>query len=132
MNIQQRIGVLWLIMLAGFVVHTLLGLLPVFFGQSVAMPNAQEGDLVVATWMTLATTLLPLLLAMLLVAWQGNALRWPNLIVAVLFLLLNLVHPLETLEAEVTPWHQLLLMAFMIVLGIVLVVQSWRWVKQGE
>lgn len=132
MNTQQRISVLWLIMLAGLVVHTLLSLLPVFFAQSVAVPNAQESDLAAATWMTLAMMLVPLVLAMLLVILNGNTLRWPNLVFAAVFLLLNLTHPLETLEAEIVPWHQLVLMSFMIVLSAVLLAQSWRWIKQGK
>lgn len=129
MNIKQNLAILWLIMISGVVAHTLLGMLPLFFGQSIAAEGAGEADVSAALWITLAMFLLPLIIAMLLVTLKGNGLRWPNLVIAALFLLLNLTHPLELIGSDSIPWHQLVLMLFMIVLNALLVKQSWHWLK---
>lgn len=129
MNIKQNLAILWLIMISGVVAHTLLGMLPLFFGQSIAAEGAGEADVSAALWITLAMFLLPLIIAMLLVTLKDNGLRWPNLVIAALFLLLNLTHPLELIGSDSIPWHQLVLMLFMIVLNALLVKQSWHWLK---
>lgn len=128
----QRICDLWLAVVLGFMTHTLLEFLPLFFGQSIAAESADISALPTTNWMMVAILTLPLLLVVLINLSEAVWLRYLNIAVAALFLVLNISHPMELFGQDVFAYHQLAVMLLIIVANLALVYVAWLWVKATQ
>ena len=128
MKRQIELSVLWVVLVLGFLAHTLADVMPAFWGESiVAMPTSTHLRELIALMMGICYTL-PVL-AIFLALW-GNHKAWRVIhsILACLFALFCLLHMLEWLD-QFNP-VQLTIMPLMAIVGIILAVKSIKYVRE--
>ena len=130
MKRQIELSVLWVLLVLGFLAHTLADVMPAFWGESiVAVPTSANSRELIALMMGISYTL-PVL-AIFLVLWgKHKAWRVIHAILACLFALFCLLHMLEWLD-EFNP-VQLTIMPLMAIVGFILSVKSIRYVREKQ
>ena len=126
MNRQIELVALWLLIITGFLAHTLADVMPAFWGESiVAMPGANNSCELISMMMGGSYTL-PVLGVFLALWGRHKAWRVIHAILACLFGLFCLLHMLEWLD-DFNP-IQLTIMPLMGIIGIILAVKSIKYV----
>ena len=129
-----KIIALWTVFLLGTLFHTQLALMPLFHGLSVLAPHGH-----VATDISEISGILWLMLAffaMPLIAITGTCLldsRWYRLghfWGTVIYSALNLAHLGVDLAIPPVAWYQVALMAFLFLIGLLLNLVAYQWVKE--
>ena len=130
MKRQIELSVLWVVLVLGFLAHTLADVMPAFWGESiVAVPTSANWRELIALMMGISYTL-PVL-AIFLVLWgKHKAWRVIHAILACLFALFCLLHMLEWLD-QFNP-VQLTIMPLMAIVGIILAVKSIKYVRENQ
>jgi hypothetical protein len=130
MKRQIELSVLWVLLVLGFLAHTLADVMPAFWGESiVAMPTSTHLRELIALMMGICYTL-PVLAIFLALWGKHKAWRVIHAILACLFALFCLLHMLEWLD-EFNP-VQLTIMPLMAIVGIILAVKSIKYVRENQ
>ena len=130
MKRQIELSVLWVLLVLGFLAHTLADVMPAFWGESiVAMPPSTHLRELIALMMGICYTL-PVLAIFLALWGKHKAWRVIHAILACLFALFCLLHMLEWLD-EFNP-VQLTIMPLMAIVGIILAVKSIKYVRENQ
>ena len=128
MKRQIELSVLWVVLVLGFLAHTLADVMPAFWGESiVAMPTSTHLRELIALMMGICYTL-PVLAICLALWGKHKAWRVIHSILACLFALFCLLHMLEWLD-QFNP-VQLTIMPLMAIVGIILAVKSIKYVRE--
>lgn len=128
MTKQIELIVLWVLIVLGFLTHTLADVMPAFWGESiVAMPGGVAPKGMIA-FMLILTYTLPALAILGLVYGKCKAYRIANAVLACIFGVFCILHMGEWVDTF-NP-VQLAVMPLMAVIGVVLAVQSIRFVKE--
>ncbi len=131
-----QIITLWTVFLLGIIFHTQLALIPLFHGLSVLAPHGH-----VATNISQITTILWLMLAFFaipLVAMVGTCFftsrryRVGHFWLTVVYSVLNLAHLIVDLTIPPVAWYQIALMALLFLVGLVLNLVAYQWVKESH
>ena len=126
MNRQIELVALWVLIITGFLAHTLADVMPAFWGESiVAMPGANNSCELISMMMGVSYTL-PVLGIFLALWGKHKAWRVIHAILACLFGLFCLLHMLEWLD-DFNP-IQLTIMPLMGIVGIILAVKVIKYV----
>ena len=126
MNRQIELVALWVLIITGFLAHTLADVMPAFWGENiVAMPGANNSCELISMMMGISYTL-PVLGIFLALWGKHKAWRVIHAILACLFGLFCLLHMLEWLD-DFNP-IQLTIMPLMGIIGIILAVKSIKYV----
>lgn len=130
MDYCQRIINLWTVFLLGMLFHTDLGLMPLFHNLSVAEFQGQTmAEVAPIFWLMLIFFLLPLLAIIVISFSQSRKVRQIHFGLTVLYSVLNLGHLIADLMLDTIVWYQIFLMTFLLLLGLLINVVSWRWLK---
>lgn len=130
MKRQIELSVLWVLLVLGFLAHTLADVMPAFWGESiVAMPTSTHLRELIALMMGICYTL-PVLAIFLALWGKHKAWRVIHSILACLFALFCLLHMLEWLD-QFNP-VQLTIMPLMAIVGIILAVKSIKYVRENQ
>ena len=130
MKRQIELSVLWVLLVLGFLAHTLADVMPAFWGESiVAMPTSTHLRELIALMMGICYTL-PVLAIFLALWGKYKAWRVTHAILACLFALFCLLHMLEWLD-QFNP-VQLTIMPLMAIVGIILAVKSIKYVRENQ
>ena len=130
MKRQIELSVLWVVLVLGFLAHTLADVMPAFWGESiVAMPTSTHLRELIALMMGICYTL-PVLAIFLALWGKHKAWRVIHSILACLFALFCLLHMLEWLD-RFNP-VQLTIMPLMAIVGIILAVKSIKYVRETQ
>ena len=130
MKRQIELSVLWVVLVLGFLAHTLADVMPAFWGESiVAMPTSTHLRELIALMMGICYTL-PVLAIFLALWGKHKAWRVIHSILACLFALFCLLHMLEWLDLF-NP-VQLTIMPIMAIVGIILAVKSIKYVRENQ
>ena len=128
MKRQIELSVLWVVLVLGFLAHTLADVMPAFWGESiVAMPTSTHLRELIALMMGICYTL-PVLTIFLALWGKHKVWRVIHSILACLFALFCLLHMLEWLD-QFNP-VQLTIMPLMAIVGIILAVKSIKYVRE--
>ncbi len=130
LSTQQKIISLWAIFLFGMVFHVQLGVMPIFYGQSVAMPSAHgiapQQDL----WLMLGFYLFPILAIIGTILTQSRLFRVLHFGLSIFYSVMNLLHIGFDLTVNPIEWYQILLVSVVFVNGIVLNFVALNWIKE--
>lgn len=123
-----KICVLWLLTICGFACHSICDILPMFWGKNMAVAatdgNVDQGMIVLM--MTLSF-LIPAC-GVLCMLWKAKTAKVINAILAVIMALFNIAHAFMELPSDNA--GQYIIMPMMIVIGLVLAGNSFRYVKE--
>jgi hypothetical protein len=130
---------LWLAWFLCLLFHTDLGLMPLFHGQSPAIASQVPAERLPQVFGAMALYFLFPLLAWLLNSYAAAAeaparglwrrWRWWQLGFSLLYSLTNIAHLLADLLIPDSRPDQVLLMAVMVVIGLLINRESWRWCR---
>lgn len=132
MENKNKILVLWTVFLLGMIVHSLLAIMPVFWGQSIAMPeemtarHAFESSM----WMTLAFFLLPMIIIAATTFIESGWYKITNFILSILITLMNIFHVIGHLGESPVDIRQIVLLTFVLIFGILLNMVSFKWMRE--
>lgn len=122
-----KIIILWSLILLGFIFHSLLATMPLFFGESITTPDATGTMPEWMNWMALAIYMIPMLM---ITVTLYTAAKWhtvTNLILAVLFVGINAMHLFEEFGNS---GIQTVLLSFILILSLLLILSSYRWFRE--
>jgi hypothetical protein len=128
-NYQGKIITLWGTFLLGTLFHTQLGLMPLFHGQSVAYSH-NSGDISAILWLMLIFFILPIFAMIAPLFTQSKRFRVGHFSLTVFYSVMNFIH--ITADLFVTPiaWYQISLMVILFLIGLLLNLVSFQWMKQ--
>lgn len=130
MDYRHQIINLWTVFLLGMLFHTDLGLMPLFHDISVVEFHGQTmADIAPIMWLMLLFFILPLFAILALSFGQSRKLRQVHFGLTVLYSFLNLAHLMADLALEEIIWYQIFLMVFLVLIGLLLNIVSWQWLR---
>jgi hypothetical protein len=132
MSNRTKISVLWAIFLFGMIFHTLLAIMPVFWGQSVTMAQEQidTHSLTPMMWMMLFFFLVPMIIIALTLFIETKWHKITNFIFTLLFTLFNIWHLMGHAGETPIDLRQIVLLTFVLISGILLNIVSYKWIKE--
>lgn len=125
----QKIITLWGLVLAGFLAHNIVDLLPIFWAVDVAVEHAEEAPVGMMAFMAIITYTLP---AMgIVTTMYGRGRRGAALvnILAAIMALFNVLHDGGELIMAFNP-VQVFVLPFVLCFSILLAVESFKWYKE--
>lgn len=131
-NFPSTITALWTVFLLGTLFHTQLALMPLFHGMSVVESHTHDFMSVNAVmWFMLFFFSLPLLAIVGCAFLSSQRFRQLHLIMTLIYTVLNLIHLTVDMLISV-PYYQLVLMTLLLLIGLLLNVASYQWVKHNK
>lgn len=131
-NNRIKIVTLWGVFLLGLLFHTELALMPLFHG--IAVNDSSEAQSIESIgwilWLMLAFFVIPMFMMVGTVFTESYSFKKSHYGTTILYSILNLVHLLADLQVKPIYWYQIVLMAILFLVGLLLNLVSWQWLKQ--
>jgi len=121
-----RISVLWLFMAVAMAAHNALSFMERDVVEQMWEKQMGVGMLV----FTALFWLVPLIMAALSLTLKDSANRWANIVLGIVFTLLNIGHLVEHLTPPVV--HQIMILTSTVVVTALIAWYAWKWPKQEE
>ena len=128
---RTEVVTLWIIFLFGMILHSLLGIFPLFWGESISMSQEliAKNPIQSSMWMMLFFFLIPMIIIVLTSFLETKWYRITNFVFTLLFTLMNIWHLIGHLcESPVDP-RQIVLLIFVFISGVILNIVSFKWLK---
>ena len=125
----QKIITLWGLVLAGFLAHNIVDLLPIFWAVDVAVEHAEEAPVGMMAFMAIITYTLPAVGIATTMYGRGRGAALMNLILAAVMALFNVLHDGGELIMAFNP-VQVFVLPFVLCFSILLAVESFKWYKE--
>ena len=124
----QKIITLWGLVLAGFLAHNIVDLLPIFWAVDVAVEHAEEAPVGMMAFMAIITYTLPAV--GIVTTMYGRGRRGAALvnILAAVMALFNVLHDGGELIMAFNP-VQVFVLPFVLCFSILLALESFKWYK---
>ena len=125
----QKIITLWGLVLAGFLAHNIVDLLPIFWAVDVAVEHAEEAPVGMMAFMAIITYTLPAV--GIVTTMYGRGRRGAALVnvLAAVMALFNVLHDGGELIMAFNP-VQVFVLPFVLCFSILLAVESFKWYKE--
>ena len=130
MTNKLKITILWSVFLFGMTFHSLLAIMPIFFGADVAMPDSTGSVPASMMWMSLLIYLIPMILIVLILFTEEKWFKITNFGFSILFTLMNIFHIVGHLSETPVKSVQIVLLTFVLISGILLNIVSYKWMKE--
>jgi len=136
-NYPEKIIALWTVFLLGTLFHTQLALIPLFHGIDVAIMShhhqetATIAEITPILWGMLLFFILPMLAIIAIAFYRFKRWRVFHFGFTLLYSVLNLAHLVADLVVDPIAWYQIALMLLLFLVGILLNIVSYQWVKSG-
>jgi hypothetical protein len=128
-NYPQKISALWTSFLLGTLFHTDLGLMPLFHDLEVEQSHA-TGDLNAIFGFMLLFFVLPMLTIIFPAFTDAKPYRTFHFGLSIAYSLMNLGHLIADIVV-LAPWYQLVLMSLLLLIGLLINLVSFQWLKYG-
>ena len=125
----QKIITLWGLVLAGFLAHNIVDLLPIFWAVDVAVEHAEEAPVGMMAFMAIITYTLPAVGIVTTMYGRGRGAALVNLILAAVMALFNVLHDGGELIMAFNP-VQVFVLPFVLCFSILLALESFKWYKE--
>ncbi len=129
-NYQSKIIALWTVFLLGTFFHTQLALMPLFHDLSVAQSHTHEFvDFSSVMWFMTIVFTLPMIVIVATAFEHSKRYRICHFGLTIFYTMSNVLHFVLDILVKV-PSYQLFLMLFLIVIGFLLNLVSYQWMRQ--
>lgn len=122
-----KISTLWTSFLLGTLFHTDLGLMPLFHQMEIEHSHA-EGDVRAIFGFMLIFFVLPMLAIVAPNFTEAKPYRAFHFYLTLIYSLFNLAHLIADIAVG-APWYQLVLMTLLLLIGLLLNLVSFQWLK---
>jgi hypothetical protein len=131
LNYPAKIATLWGVFLLGLLFHTQLGLMPLFHGLDIISSPAQSMAAISGIlWLMLAFFTIPMLMMVGTVFTTNRRFRIFHYGITLIYSVLNFAHLLADALVQPIYWYQIVLMGILFLVGLLLNLVSWQWLKQ--
>jgi hypothetical protein len=128
---QEKIITLWAVFLLGTLFHTQLGLMPLFHNQNVALPGSREMDNISwILWSMLCFFAIPMFVMIATLFNDSKRYRTIHFGITIFYSAMNLSHIVADLLVKPIAWYQIALMVVLFMIGLVLNLVSFQWMKE--
>jgi hypothetical protein len=130
-NYRERIIALWTVFLLGTLFHTQLGLMPLFHGLSVieSQKATSMQDISVIMWLMLGFFVLPMFAIIFTAFTENRRYRVIHFWLTAIYSIMNLMHLILDLVIPQIIWYQITLMVLLFLIGLLLNLISFQWMK---
>ena len=130
---QEKIITLWGVFLLGTLFHTQLALMPLFHNQSVAIHDVHgTGNIAWILWLMLGFFALPMTAMIVPLFNSSKSYRKLHFSVTIFYSILNFLHIIADLLIKPVAWYQIALMVLLLLIGILLNLVSFQWIKESQ
>ncbi|MEH1953917.1 hypothetical protein [Nostoc sp.] len=127
---QEQIITLWIVFLLGLLFHSQLGLMPLFHGLGVADSHAQSiAEVAPIMWLMLGFFVFPMAAIVATLFTDSSRYRSIHFGLTVLYTGLNFCHLVADLIVQPIAWYQVVLMLILFIIGLLLNLVSFQWMK---
>ena len=130
-NEQEKIITLWSVFLFGTIFHTQLGLMPLFYGESVGMSGSSGAINVSHLWLMLGFFVLPMIAIVAAAFNNSKRYRVIHFGLTIFYSIMNFLHVVFDLLVKPIAWYQIALMVILFIVGILLNVVALQWMRQS-
>ncbi len=130
-NYSNQITALWIAFLLALLFHTDLGLMPLFHGQNIAYSHDPQ-NISWILWLMLLFFVPPLCAIVLTTFTDSKGYRIGHFWLTVIYSFLNFSHLIADLLVTPIAWYQIALMTILVLIGILLNLVSYRWMKHDH
>ncbi len=132
MTNKMQVVTLWTIFLFGMILHSLLGIFPLFWGESISMSQEQiaKNPMQSSLGIMLLFFLIPMIIIVLTSFIETKWYRITNFVFTLLFTLMNIWHLMEHLGESPIDQCQIVLLTFILLSGVMLNIVSFKWLKK--
>ncbi len=128
-TIQQQIIILWAVFLFGTIFHTQLALMPLLYGESVAMPRYGGKTPISHLWGMLGFYVLPMIAIVATALTASPTYRIIHFGLTVFYTVMNFLHVAMDLQVKPIEWYQIALVSILFVNGLLLNVVGFQWMQ---
>jgi hypothetical protein len=126
-SLQLQIVALWAVFLFGMVFHSQLAMMPMLYGEDVAMP-AYKGKMPAShPWLMLGFYVIPMVAIALTVVNTSPTYRLIHFGLTLAYSVMNFLHGAADLMVQPVEWHQILLMVIVFINGLLLNWVAYQW-----
>ena len=130
MNARNKIIILWIVFLLGLLFHTDLGLMPLFHNLSVTSSPAKNLDEIAPIlWLMFGFFVIPMAAIIATVFMNSRNYRRFHFALTIVYTMLNFSHLIADLMVKPIAWYQIALMVILLVIGLLINLASFQWVK---
>ncbi|MGB5631932.1 MAG: hypothetical protein WBM44_06465 [Waterburya sp.] len=136
-NYREKIIALWMVFLLGILFHTQLALMPLFHGIDVGImghhhqETATMAEITPILWGMLFFFILPMLAIVATAFYEVKRYRVFHFGLTLVYTVLNFIHLLADLLVTPIAWYQIVLMMLLFLIGILLNIVSYQWMKRN-
>lgn len=130
MTTINKIIVLWLLILMGYILHPQYYLSGLFYGVDVKLKSAKGIEPASSHIMHLIFNILPMVIIILCMYLSNKAYRIFLLVLTALFLIANGAHLIETLQENITDISQITLIGLIFVANLLLLAEGNKWRRE--
>ena len=137
-NYREKIIALWTVFLLGTLFHTQLALMPLFHGIDVAImghhhqETATMAEITPILWGMLFFFMLPMLAIAATAFYEFKRYRVFHFGLTIVYTILNFIHAIADLLVTPIAWYQITLMMLLFLIGILLNIVSYQWMRIGS
>jgi hypothetical protein len=131
-NNRIKVVTLWGVFLLGLLFHTELALMPLFHGLTVNDGTEAQSIESISwiLWLMLAFFVVPMFMIVGTVFTDSYLFKKMHYGITILYSVLNFAHLLADLQVKPIYWYQIVLMAILLLIGLLLNIVSWQWLRQ--
>ncbi len=129
-NNQEKIMALWSVFLFGTSFHTQLGLMPLFYGESVAMSGTNRVTNVSHLWLMLGFFVLPMIAIVATAFTNSKRYKVIHFGLTIFYSVINFLHVVLDLLVKPIAWYQIALMVILFAVGILLNIVAFQWMQE--
>ena len=135
LDYSTKIIALWTVFLLGTLFHTQLALIPLFHGIDVAImehhhqQSATMAEIEPILWGMLVFFVLPMLAIVATAFYEFKRYRVFHFGLTLVYTVFNLIHAIADLLLDPIIWYQIVLMVFLLLIGILLNIVSYQWMR---
>jgi hypothetical protein len=129
LSLQVQIIALWAVFLFGMVFHSQLAMMPMLYGQDVAMPNSSGKMPDSHPWLMLGFYAIPMIAIAATTITAAQPYRIIHFGLTVVYTLMNFTHAAMDLGVKPIEWYQIALMIIVFINGILLNIIAFQWMQ---
>ncbi|GAB4337647.1 MAG: hypothetical protein OHK0047_27470 [Leptolyngbyaceae cyanobacterium] len=129
LSIQVQIIALWAVFLFGMVFHSQLAMMPMLYGQDVAMPGSSGKMPVSHLWLMLGFYAIPMVAIAATAVTAAPLYRMIHFGLTVVYTVMNFTHAAMDLGVKPIEWYQIALMVIVFINGILLNIVAFQWMQ---
>jgi hypothetical protein len=130
MNNQQKIIVLWILLIIGMFLHPFFVLNKLFYGLPVARPGANGMIPEIVMYKRIGFYILPMIYVTVLLFTQAQWVRVLNFVISLIYTFINIQNFLKEFEKPQIDTVQIILLGFVATATLLLNFASWKWIKE--